>query len=492
MPNPSVTKPGTKRLSEVARHIVMPADRSLSGWADVRAQCRALGISFETWQDGIGRIAFAKRPDGVYSASVGGVCMSIPRQVGKTFLVGAIAFAVCLITPNTKVIWTAHHSNTADETFEAMSAMAKMRKVAPHVRTVRSANGQQRIVFKNGSRIEFGARERGFGRGKQKVSLLVLDEAQHMSESALENIVPSMNRAVNPLMFMMGTPPRPEDKGEMFANKRRRALDGESTNTAYIELGADPDAKLDDRKQWAKANPSYPHFTPEEAMLRMRESFGEGGFRREALGIWDADAGSSAISAEHWSDTGVDSRPDGTSAYSVAFSMSGERLSLAGAVIRDDDTAHVELIDKGDMAGLAALADWFCAKDSDGVPRWRKSSGITLGGAAGAGVLKTMLIKRRVPDRRIRVVNTPQYLQACTMYGDEIEQKTVTHLASEGQAALDASVGLIDKDKRGGWTAHGDGDETPVEAVSLALWGARTGKRKSTDRPEGKRKAVIV
>jgi hypothetical protein len=189
----SVTKPGTRKLSDVARHLVLPNGIVSSGWADIRNVCRSMGIQFEEWQDGVGRAAFAKRADGVYAASVGGVAMSIPRQVGKTYLVGAIAFALCRLRPGTKVIWTAHHSNTADETFEAMSAMAGMASVAPHIRTVRAANGQQRIVFQNRSRIEFGARERGFGRGKQKVSLLVLDEAQIMTEAALENMVPSMN-----------------------------------------------------------------------------------------------------------------------------------------------------------------------------------------------------------------------------------------------------------------------------------------------------------
>jgi hypothetical protein len=72
------------------------------------------------------------------------------------------------------------------------------------------------------------------------------------------------------------------------------------------------------------------------------------------------------------------------------------------------------------------------------------------------------------------------------MFDDAIREKRVTHLASEGQAALDASVGVIDKDKRGGWAAHGDGDETPVEAVSLALWGARTSRRKSSEARSGR------
>ena len=92
MSKPSETKSGTRKLSEVARELVLPSGIVSSGWRDINRQCQALGITFEAWQDGIGRGAFAKRADGVYAASVGGVCMSIPRQVGKTYLVGGIAF----------------------------------------------------------------------------------------------------------------------------------------------------------------------------------------------------------------------------------------------------------------------------------------------------------------------------------------------------------------------------------------------------------------
>lgn len=497
MPKRSVMKPGMRRLSEVARHVVMPDGIALSGWGDVRNQCSALGIAFEGWQDGIGRIAFSKRSDGVYAASVGGICMSIPRQTGKTFLVGAIAFAVCLLTPRSKVIWTAHHSNTADETLESMAAMAQMRKIAPHVRAVRTANGQQRIVFKNGSRIEFGAREHGFGRGKQKVSFLVLDEAQHMSESALENIVPSMNRADNPLMFMMGTPPRPEDKGDMFSNKRRRALSGESKNMAYVEFSADADAKLDDRKQWAKANPSYPHFTNEEAMLRMRETFGDGGFKREALGLWvDDSGGTRAVPADLWEATVGEPAEDGLLSYAVAFDMDGDYVSLAGAQ-NHGDGVHVEEIaiseaDQGLERGLSNLADWFCEKGSDGIPRWRSSAGIAISGRAGTPALAQLLRDRRVPERWIFLPSRAKYLEACSMWLDGVRGEAVTHKA-DGQERLDASVAVTDVDKRGGLSATtDDGDETPVEAVALAHWVARTSvlNRRRADGDE--RKAVFL
>lgn len=231
-------------------------------------------------------------------------------------------------------------------------------------------------------------------------------------------------------------------------------------------------------------------------MLRLRKNLpSDGSWRREALGIWDSDQqGTRAIEAGTWDATAVDVAPaDGVPAFGVAFSRDGMRLSLGGA-FKHDDGVHLELIDAfaGSVdAGLAPLVDWFVQKNADGVPRWRRASGIVLGGAAGASVLKQLLVEKRVPEKRIHIANTPQYLAACGMLDDSVKAKTVTHLSSDGQAALDEAVGVVDKDKRGGWVATtADGDETPVEAISLALWGARTTKRKARD--ESKPRGVIL
>jgi phage terminase large subunit-like protein len=185
------------------------------------------------------------------------------------------------------VIWTAHRVKTAKETFNSMSGLASQAKVAAQIRDVYRGRGDESILFVNGSRILFGAREAGFGRGFSGVDVLVFDEAQILSESAMEDMVAAQNVAPNPLTILTGTPPRPKDPGEVFTLARQEALDGDTDETLYIELSADRDSDPMDRSQWRKANPSFPSRTPERAMLRMRKNLSEDSFRREALGIWD-------------------------------------------------------------------------------------------------------------------------------------------------------------------------------------------------------------
>jgi hypothetical protein len=356
----SRTKPGTRKLSEVARHVVQPEGIVSTGYPAVQAKCRDLGIVHDDWQQGLGRLILGKRADGKYAATVGGVVMSIPRQVGKTFTVGSIIFALCILFPRLTVLWTAHHTRTSDETFQAMYALSLRRKVAPHIAARRRANGQQEIRFRNGSRIMFGAREQGFGRGFAEVDIEVFDEAQILNESALEDMVAATNQAKHPagaLLFYMGTPPRPKDPGEAFTNKRKKALSGTSKDMVYVELSADPDADPDDRAQWAKGNPSYPTRTPEESMQRLRENVGsDESWFREGLGVWDESNVPSAIDPAVWAPL-ADPDPPAPSvpAFGVATAPDGSWSAIGVAWLRPDGLPHVMLADY--RPGSAWLAD---------------------------------------------------------------------------------------------------------------------------------------
>lgn len=238
--------------------------------------------------------------DGLYSADA--VVLSIPRQVGKTYLIGAIVIALCIKTSKTLATWTAHHGTTAQDTFGDLKGIVQQAQVAPYVRKVYDSGGRMEIIFTNGSRILFGAREHGFGRGFKKVGILVFDEAQILTPKTVEDMVPTTNRHPNPLIFYMGTPPKPSDPSDHFLAMRTEAILGESTDTLYLEFSADPDADPNDREQWAKANPSYPEHTSARAVLRMRKNLkGPGAFAREALGIWDGTAVAGVFSTGTWS-----------------------------------------------------------------------------------------------------------------------------------------------------------------------------------------------
>ena len=187
-----MTRTSTRPLSEVARHVVIPSGIVKTGWPAVGVKLRQLGIKFDGWQEGASRLILGKRADGQYAAGIGGVFLSLPRQVGKTFMVGGLIFALCLLFPGTTVLWTAQLTKTAAETYRSMKGMARRKAIAPHIDRTPHNSDEWGITFSNGSRILFGARENGFGRGFAEVDILVFDEAQILTDKALDFALPGL------------------------------------------------------------------------------------------------------------------------------------------------------------------------------------------------------------------------------------------------------------------------------------------------------------
>jgi hypothetical protein len=490
MPTTSKTKPSKRRLSEVAKHLVLPSGITSTGYPAVAAQCKRMGVVHDDWQASLGQATLAKRKTGLYAAGVTGITVSTPRQLGKTFTFGTIIFALCILTAGTKVLWTAHHSKTTDETFDSLASMARRPQIAPYIEQVRLGNGQQMIKFRNGSRILFGAREHGFGRGIPGVAIVVFDEAQILSQRAVNDMVPAANTVKNPLIIYMGTPPQPEDPAEVFKARRKRALsiareraDDPSTvyNGLYVEIGADSNADLDDRAQWRKANPSYPGRTPEESILRMRDQLNDpAAFRRDGLGIWDEEGtGTRHISKERWQATAVDHvAAEGVRSFGVAFSRDGMRQSVAGS-LKHAAGIHLELIGtySGPMdEGVRPLARWLAE-------RWKNTAMIAICGKAGAAALKQALIEEGVPELFIHEMNSIEYFASGPLLVEAITSETAPHPVADDDDELERSIAITDRMFRGkngswGWySTTPDGDETPVEAISFAHWAAKTTRR---------------
>lgn len=475
---PEQSDPSKRKLSEVARHVIQPEGIETTAWPVVAARLDEMRVRFDVWQQGLGALVVAKRADGLYAAGIGGVVISIPRQVGKTFTIGFIIFALCIAFPNLLVIWTAHRTRTHNETFRSMAGMAKKASIAPHIETVRRTNGEQEIEFTNGSRILFGARESGFGRGFAELDILVLDEAQILTEKAMEDMVPATNAAPNGLVLMMGTPPRENDPGEVFTNRRAAALSGDDPDVLYVEMSADEGADPDDRRQWAKANPSYPKRTTESAMLRMRKLLGSvESFMREGLGIWDKKALSKkALDFTAWGKRVTTSPPrEGRKVFGVKFSVDGSQVALSAAMKPENGPIHVEGLKIAKLSeGTQWLVDFL-------VERKETTAQIVIDGKSGVGFLVNALRQNKIPASVILTPTLDQVITAHSMLKQAIVGGTLTHkdqseLNDQVKAAVVRKIGTTGGY---GWDAPNGGvPVTLLDAVTLAHWGATITKRR--------------
>jgi hypothetical protein len=487
------TESSTPRLSDVARHVKIPKGIVTTAWPRVVAQCDKMGVSFDYWQHGIGTLALGKRKDGKYAATVGGVVLSIGRQVGKTFIVGMIVIALCIIHPGLTVLWSAHRTRTASKTFGSLKGMTSKKKIKPYMLEPRNTNGEQEIRFRNGSIIMFGAREQGFGRGFDEVDIEVFDEAQILTEKALEDMVAATNQSrqdSGALLFFMGTPPRPTDPGEEFTNRRKKALDGNAPNMVYVEFSADEDADPDDRTQWAKANPSFPIRTPVESMERMRENLtDEDSFKREALGIWDAVSSSRVIDEVTWKRQADPS------------SMALDRLTMSIEVPPGRKWASVNL------AGVRADGRWHVELDEmrNGV-EWAVPYVQTVASKNRLHAIVVDEMSGLVEKRRDRyyLIGTDLLVTlaaaegrdmaiACAKFYDGIYDGSVFHT---DQPQVNVALSVATKRPLAGAWAWNRKDATsnisPIVGGTLALWGAQNDNVRRPTRRSGSRTAVVL
>jgi phage terminase large subunit-like protein len=312
------------------------------------------------------------------------------------------------------------------------------------------------------------------------VDVLVLDEAQILTEKAMEDMVPATNAAPNGLVLMMGTPPRPSDPGEVFTNRRVAALSGEDEDILYVEMSAEKGANPDDRKQWAIANPSFPRRTTETAILRMRKLLGSvESFLREGLGIWDeALMTKKALNAKAWDARKIEPAEiptNGRKVFGVKFAVDGSAVALAAAIRPEDGgPLHVEGIRIAPMSdGTAWLLDWLLDHADD-------AAQIVIDGKSGVGYLVQALRDGKVPAKAVVTPGLDQIIAAHSMLEAAVNNGGMTH---KGQPMLDEQVKAAEKRKIGnnggfGWEAPEGESVTLLDAATLALWGAKTTKRK--------------
>lgn len=426
-----------------------------------------MAVDFDGWQEGVGTITLGLDENSRYVATIGGVTMSLPRQVGKTFTVGSLLIAMCLEFPGLRVVWTSHHLRTTTNTFRSMQGMVRRKRIAPRLahNGIRTANGEQEIRFANGSIVMFGARERGFGVGIDAIDVLVCDEAQRLSSRSLADMMPTTNQSRHPhgaLVFFIGTPPRPTDDGGEFTARRRKALGGQMGNGIFVELSADSDGKLDDPKQWAMANASYPHRTPHESMLRLRENLtDDDDWRREALGIWDDMDKSAAVVMPNWPACATKAPPPPVAAIAVAVDR--DRVWFSIGACSQGDVPHLGAVRRGrlDVSRSELVAD---------VARIQRehSCAVVLDRKGPASSLEADLEHAGV---RVTAASLDDYVGACA---DLFDAVSVGHVQHGDYPELNEAVERAGKrivTERWAWSRR-NGDVSMLEAVTLAMWGA--------------------
>ena len=506
----SKTDTSTPRLSEYARKFVYPSTITKTVWPRVEAKGLELGLGFDWWQAQLGTVCLGYGDDGKYVATVGGIGLSIPRQVGKTYFVLVVLVILCILFPGLQVVWTAHHLRTSTRTFTHLRGICRRRKVAPHVRALRSANGEQQAEFVNGSTIMFGSRARGFGRGFDEVDVEVFDEAQILDTKSLEDMIAATNQARHEhgaLLFFMGTPPRPSDPAEAFTARRADAWAGESDDAIWLEMSAEPDSDPDDRAQWPGMNPSYPKRTPLESMLRLRKNLGDDdSWNREGRGIWGSTKASGVLPHPSWV-AQEDQQSFIVDRYTLGIEV-GPDLAWASVALagqRADDGWHIELDDDQHTRGRGVA--WLVPAVEHLVAMNPQLRAVV---ADVGGPIKPLLIERnhryflKRDDGSLGIEITPMKVAelgaGCSLVLSGIVTGGLWHIGQPQLTAAALAAGKRDLGDTGMWVwsrKAAESDITPIQAATYALIGAqmerpRKPSRSTSGRSSQGRRAVVL
>lgn len=317
----------------------------------------AAEIRLLPWQAEQVRRILGQREDQEWAATRHG--LAVPRQSGKGVVLEVVTLAKAVLLRE-RVLWTAHEVRTMQESFTRFRAILDSTPaLSALVESVRTANGQERVIFTNGAEVKFSARSKSATRGLG-FRTIICDEAQELEYLTLGAMMPTLSGQgdARTQLILTGTPPY-SAKGEVFTDTRAAAYAGGDERLSWSEWSCDLDDRLDDPAVWAKCNPSLGTVIREDkirdelAALHAQPLI----FRRERLGEWGR-AGDAALALDEtqWS-RGARARRDWPGRESrYTFRHGPCRFVGVDSTFNAEMTVMVEAVPlEGDRVGLTVL-----------------------------------------------------------------------------------------------------------------------------------------
>lgn len=374
----------------------------------------------------------------------------------------ARALAGALVFNEKTIIVSAHNQDTAREVFTRITDLIDRNPMlAERVDQVMTALTREFIKFKNGAVIRFKARTKSGGRGFS-CDCLLLDEAQILGAAAWSAILPTMSARPNPQVWLLGTPPTPEDDGEVFSRIREAAIEGGQPRLAYLEWSATVADDFDSAETWAKANPSFGSRITADAIMGERSSMTDAQFALERLGIWSSERALAVVPLEVWEARAIpaDEVPaDAPSAFGL--DMSHDRVVSIGVCVGE----HVEVAALDKVSDTLGAVEWLIERAGKKVP-------VVVDGQSPAASMVSAL---RDAGVHVVVTSAPDMAKACGAFYDAVLEERLTHF---DQPPLNAALNGARKRPIG--TAGGWGWDrkdysinlAPLVSVTLARFGA--------------------
>lgn len=309
------------------------------------------------------------------------VIVLVSRQNGKTY------FEVCLNLfflyglKSHLVLGTAQNLDTAVETFEdTVTQIESNPELNDVLEQVRRGAGRRELSLKTGDRYKVLAATRK-ARGLSS-DLIMMDELREQTNwEAWGAISKTMMARPTAILFglsnagdvssvvlrhlrlqahaMLGDP---DGVASIHANLGGEDIEDETLG--LFEWSAEPDCDINDREQWAQANPSLNYgFMTERALKSAMSTDPENIFRTECLCQWVESRLPEPFPAGAWlggQDEDSFIREDSELFWGIEMSQDRKYTVIAVCGLRDDGNYHVEIVERRN--GTEWAIDWFKAR----------------------------------------------------------------------------------------------------------------------------------
>jgi hypothetical protein len=394
------------------------------------------------------------------------VVLTVPRQSGKSTLLGALLAWRCAFWPNQRVAFTAQTAQDARTKWRDEFVPMLERSSLAGMYVVRQSNGSEGLRWKNGSIQSIVATTEKAGHGLS-LDMALVDEFFAASDSRLEqSLKPATITREQPQMWFVSTAGT-SSSGPLRAKVERgreNVSAGRTDGMAYFEWSAPGEGVEDLDELLLSCHPAVGH-TISLANLRADfESMEPAEAERAYLNRWTAQVTQAPIPVSTWNRRSSDSMTLGDDlVFAVDFTPDRASASIAAAGLCDEERHGVELVEHREGT------EWVVSRCIELWDRWQPRA-FVVDAAGPAGSLVPDLEAAGIVVQRTQMRDMAQ---ACGRMFDAVLNDKLRH---RGQAPLTAAVAGAAKRKLGdawAWSRSSSAvDISPLVAATLALWGA--------------------
>lgn len=410
------------------------------------------------------------------------VIITVPRQSGKTTSVLSLILARALMRERQNIIYTAQSRADARKKWsEDWLPVLELSPFSEHF-TTRKANGDEALIFQNGSRQGLVAGTKKSGHGST-LDLAIVDEAFAQADSRLE-------QALKPAMITRNTLPHPgaqlwvvSTAGTMAMSPylwgkvergREIAASGLNSAVAYFEWSAGEDEDPADEETWWRCMPALGRTATIEAVRADFMSMDLHEFMRAYLNMWTTISLDPAIPVADWVAL-ADPQMDTTGLpVTLAIDVTPDRqhssVAASGWIGRENESGQPQQF--VEVIRHAHGTDWVAPF----VETLVNSNDVQAVIVDPAGPVNSLI--KPLNDRGVQVqsVQARELAEACGQFYDGVAEHLIVHPGQQVvTTAIDGGAKRLIGDGPWAWGRKNSGvDISPLVAVTLAYWAAKS------------------